>query len=118
MADSERALAPVLENWEWQMVAACRGMDVELFFHPHQEGKRARRQRILAAKVICSTCPVAEMCLDHALQTREPYGIWGGRSETERADMLGLRSLRYPASAARQGCGDEFAGAADRCACR
>jgi WhiB family redox-sensing transcriptional regulator len=28
---------------------------------------------------------------------QEPYGIWGGRSEDERAAMLGVASLRYPA---------------------
>lgn len=101
MADRERLPGPVIASWDWQIAAACRGMDVETFFHPHHEGKKARRYRITAAKVICSTCPVAEQCLDHALQAREPYGIWGGRSETERADLLGLQSLRYPARATR-----------------
>lgn len=99
MADNQRLPGPRVEYWDWQLAAACRGMDVETFFHPHQEGKKARRQRIAAAKAICSTCPVTDQCLDHALHTREPYGIWGGRSETERAEMLGLRTLRYPAAA-------------------
>jgi hypothetical protein len=27
---------------------------------------------------------------------REPYGVWGGLSEDERASLLGVESLRYP----------------------
>ena len=46
---------------------------------------------------MCGTCPVIAQCLAHALAVREPYGVWGGRSEDERAKLLGLQSLRYPA---------------------
>ena len=92
-----RPPAPLLNNWNWQTAAACRGMDSEAFFHPPNERARRRRIRIQAAKAICATCPVIQQCLDHALQTGEQYGVWGGLSEGERADLLGLRSLRYPA---------------------
>ena len=40
-------------------------------------------------------------CATWALTTREPYGVWGGLSETERATILGLQSLKYPALAPR-----------------
>ncbi|EUA06792.1 transcription factor WhiB family protein [Mycobacterium xenopi 4042] len=33
-----------------------------------------------------------QQCRDHALAVAEPYGIWGGLSETER-DMLLKRDL-------------------------
>ena len=97
MADTHRLPLPIVDNWDWQASAACRGMDCEVFFHPSMERARGRRRRITAAKAVCKTCPVVRQCLDYALETREPYGIWGGRSEDERAEMLGLRSLRYPA---------------------
>ena len=42
-------------------------------------------------------------CLAYALRVREPYGIWGGLSENERASLLGLRSMRYPGSARQAG---------------
>ena len=48
-------------------------------------------------KAICRPCPAIAACRDHALSVREPYGIWGGLSEQERAQRLGLYSLRYPA---------------------
>jgi WhiB family transcriptional regulator, redox-sensing transcriptional regulator len=30
------------------------------------------------AKVLCQSCPVRELCLDGALERREPWGVWGG----------------------------------------
>ena len=88
---------PVSEEWDWQLIAACRGMDVEMFFHPLDEGRIGRSRRIEQAKVICHTCPVMTECRQHALTTREPYGIWGGLSENERALLLGVQKLRHPA---------------------
>jgi len=96
MADTDRLPDPLAEHWQWQLAAACRGMDSEHFFHPPDERNAAREKRIAAAKAICRSCPAVQSCLDHALQVREPYGIWGGLSEDERAGLLGLESLRYP----------------------
>lgn len=30
------------------------------------------------AKTLCQACPVQAMCLDGALERREPWGVWGG----------------------------------------
>ena len=97
MADTGRLPSPLVAYWEWQTKAACRGMGSDAFFHPPDERNTARRDRIAAAKAICRQCPAITACLDHALRVREPYGVWGGRSEDERAEPLGLESLRYPA---------------------
>ena len=93
---NRRLPQPVSEEWDWQLFAACRGMDVEMFFHPLEEGRRDRTRRIEQAKVICHSCPVIIECRQHALTTREPYGIWGGLSEMERALLLGVQQLRHP----------------------
>lgn len=98
MADTQRLPEPLIDHWEWQGGAACRGMDSSTFFHPPEERNAARQQRIDAAKQICRTCPAMLACRAHALQVREPYGIWGGLSEDERAALLGVQSLRYPAA--------------------
>ncbi|MGZ6870055.1 MAG: WhiB family transcriptional regulator, partial [Frankiaceae bacterium] len=37
---------------------------------------------------ICATCPVVCQCALHALRVREPYGVWGGLSESERENVL------------------------------
>ncbi len=81
-------------RWQWQLEAACRGHD-ELFFHPHGEREPTRSQRETAAKALCSRCPVRRECADHALVMAEPYGVWGGVSETEREELLhGPRVVR------------------------
>ncbi len=98
MADIERLPGPVVQRWEWQLRAACRGMDSSAFFHPADEQGPAKEQRIAAAKSVCARCPAMMDCQSHALAVREPYGIWGGLSEDERAALLGLRSIRYPAA--------------------
>ena len=97
MADTRRLPAPLTDNWDWQTQAACRGMDITVFFHPPDERNAARERRAAAAKAICHVCPATAACRQHALQAREPYGIWGGLSENERASVLGVHSLRYPA---------------------
>jgi WhiB family redox-sensing transcriptional regulator len=38
----------------------------------------------MKAKAICGVCPVRVPCTTHALQIREPFGIWGGLTEVER----------------------------------
>jgi WhiB family redox-sensing transcriptional regulator len=98
VADTQRLPAPLTDNWDWQTQAACRGMDITVFFHPPDERNAARERRAAQAKAICQACPAIVACREHALQAREPYGIWGGLSEHERAAALGVHSLRYPAT--------------------
>ena len=75
----------------WQLLAACRDVDTEQFFHPDNERGPSRLARETAAKAICATCPVVAQCAEYALRSREPYGIWGGMSETERDEALAAR---------------------------
>ena len=54
------------------------------------------------AKAICSTCPVREACLEHALSAREREGIWGGATERERRRILRQGGSRPDRSKCRQ----------------
>lgn len=76
------------------MRARCRGMDTDIFFHPEGERGARRTAREAAAKAVCRTCPVAGECAAHALVTQEPYGVWGGVAEDERAARLSHRRRR------------------------
>lgn len=70
---------------EWMERGACRKADDTLFFHPDGETGGAKEQRISAAKDVCAGCTVLAQCRDYALAKGEPFGIWGGMSEDERA---------------------------------
>jgi WhiB family redox-sensing transcriptional regulator len=73
----------------WQPIALCRGNHSHLFFPPSTaERKEERERREERAKSICVICPVRAQCLDYAMVIREPYGIWGGLTETERRQRV------------------------------
>jgi WhiB family redox-sensing transcriptional regulator len=95
VADTRRLPNPVAETWDWQMHAACRGMDSSFFFHPERERGPAKAQREQRAKEVCRGCPVIEPCRRHALAVQEPYGVWGGLSEAERDEIV-RRQHRTP----------------------
>lgn len=67
--------ASAAEVADWRDLAACRGLDPELFFDPDRAAEAAQA---------CAGCPVREACLDWALRNREGHGIWGGLDEDER----------------------------------
>ena len=69
----------------WQLHGLCRGNHAHLFFPPSTfERKDERQRREIRAKSICQVCPVQSDCVDYALDIREPYGIWGGMTESDR----------------------------------
>ena len=73
----------------WHLKAACRGPESMLFFPPSFSERREEREaREEKAKAICVDCPVRQDCLDFAVRVREPHGIWGGLTETERRRLL------------------------------
>jgi WhiB family transcriptional regulator, redox-sensing transcriptional regulator len=88
MPQPEQLPGPNADIWDWQLQGLCRGVDSSVFFHPDGERGRARLQRERRAKEMCRTCPVMAQCRAHALDVGEPYGIWGGLSETERELLL------------------------------
>lgn len=81
---------------DWQHQGLCRAEDGAVFFPPsHFEHKPDREAREAKAKAICAQCEVRGECLEWALAIREPYGVWGGYSETERKQILaGKRRAR------------------------
>ncbi len=74
---------------DWQLMGLCRGNHSHLFFPPSTfERKDERERREIRAKAICQVCPVQSSCVEYALDIREPYGIWGGTTETDRKELL------------------------------
>ncbi len=85
MANIARLPMPLLDVYDWQFEGACRDSDPALFFSPESERGPRRHARENAAKMYCQRCPVVEQCLQHALRVKEPYGVWGGLTTSERA---------------------------------
>jgi WhiB family redox-sensing transcriptional regulator len=82
------------ESW-WEF-AACRGQDAAYFFAPSYFEKRAEKTaREAVAKAICARCSVREECLEYALRTRDPHGVWGGMNEMERRAELRRRTEEH-----------------------
>lgn len=93
MSDYSRLPGPIMDKWDWQHQGSCRELDTELFFHPEGERGSSRRRRAANAKSVCNSCPVIAQCRKHALDTREPYGIWGGMTEEERREWIVARVI-------------------------
>jgi WhiB family redox-sensing transcriptional regulator len=72
---------PAIGNWTER--AACRapGTDPEVFFPASDTPPPAQ---LSAARKICARCFVRAHCLDWALRTGEPAGIWAGTTPAER----------------------------------
>jgi WhiB family transcriptional regulator, redox-sensing transcriptional regulator len=79
--------ATLMEFWSWHVEAACRAVDMSLFYSPEGERGPRKRRRERAAKEICAGCKVAEVCAAFAVATQEPYGTWGGLSEGDRRKL-------------------------------
>jgi hypothetical protein len=64
-----KARSPLTDNWDWQTQAACRGMDIAVFFHPPDERNAASRQR----RPFATRAPPLRPDREHARHAREPY---------------------------------------------
>jgi WhiB family redox-sensing transcriptional regulator len=91
MPNLKRLPKPLMDVYEWQYDGLCMGLESSVFFSPDAERGAAKLMRERRAKAICAECPVIEQCRDHALSAREAYGVWGGLSADDRAELLGQR---------------------------
>jgi WhiB family redox-sensing transcriptional regulator len=62
----------------------------EVFF-PDIHESRQNTAAVRTAKTICNRCIVQDLCLDYALDSNEPYGIWGGLLPEERRSYSSRR---------------------------
>ena len=74
----------------WRTLAACRGMDVNVFFPREQVGRKRKgilpgseKERAAAAKAVCAGCPVRLECLEYALKWG-CVGVYGGMDLDDR----------------------------------
>jgi WhiB family redox-sensing transcriptional regulator len=83
----------------WRDVAACRGVDLDVFFPPaidHGTGTwESNGWTAGPAKAICASCPVADICLADAFATGSVFGVRGGFNLSDhKGDLRAARATR------------------------
>lgn len=73
---------------QWWRHAACKDMDVNIFF---PESKAQNRYD--EARKICATCPVIDECLDAAIIEGSWDGMYGGMTRDQRRGLAVVRGL-------------------------
>jgi WhiB family transcriptional regulator, redox-sensing transcriptional regulator len=79
----------VPEQQAWERQAACRREGAELWFD------LSRREE---AQAVCGSCPVADACLDHAIDNGIWFGVWGGMVPSQRRRVARQRAARPDAA--------------------
>ena len=83
---ARRATTPAAPHEPDWASALCAQTDPELFFADGMGG--AVHYQTAAARKVCGRCPVQAACLAWALDTGQPFGVWGGATEDERRVMI------------------------------
>ncbi|MBO2448639.1 WhiB family transcriptional regulator [Actinomadura barringtoniae] len=81
---------------DWDEAASCRSLDPDLFFPV--AGETVYMTQIEAIRQVCAACPAASRCLEWALATGEPDGIWAGTTPGERRRLRAARRNPGPAT--------------------
>jgi WhiB family transcriptional regulator, redox-sensing transcriptional regulator len=112
----------VTDRHSFMAHAACRTIEhAAVLFFP--DGNK-----VAVAQAICAACPVAEACLDYALDERIEHGVWGGVTAASRRRIAEhrpppttrvecpacFRRFELPAGQTRRYCTPTCATAADR----
>ena len=78
---------------DWQSLAACHDLPLDLFFP--SSGMESMRN-INVIKPFCQVCPVHLQCLAYALSHPDERGIWAGTTENDRRKIR-ARNIRATA---------------------
>jgi hypothetical protein len=61
------------DEFHWDDLALCRGMDTNLFFDKYESDTNIAKNIDEA----CLMCPVSKICFQSGVDNNE-YGVWGG----------------------------------------
>ena len=91
---------PAGENWRDRAECAKPEHDTAPWWPVGDSGPALLQ--IQEAKDVCNyRCPVVQQCAAYALRVGEPYGVWGGLSESDRTALLRLRARQRQQQARR-----------------
>jgi len=66
--------------------ASCAQIGDPDYFFP--EGKAEEAERLPILRKICGACIERKECLAYAIKEEIPHGIWGGKTPSERGQVL------------------------------
>jgi hypothetical protein len=66
--------------------ALCAELEDQDLFFP--DGKAEEAKRLPQLRAICRGCVERKECLEYSIREEIPYGIWGGKTPTERGVVL------------------------------
>jgi WhiB family redox-sensing transcriptional regulator len=66
--------------------AACAELEDLDYFFP--EGRAEEAKRLPELRAICRSCIHRKECLEYSIKEEIPHGIWGGKTPTERGQVL------------------------------
>ena len=85
-------------NEEWKQRAACRGMDIKIFFPDPCETNVNSKLVWVQGKKVCDSCVVRQECVDYQIPFEEKAcrrdGLWGGMTPTERGLYVSLQKRK------------------------
>lgn len=81
----------VIYSDDWSRFGSCQSdQRAKTVMFPDKENfpsNKAYKDAIGQAQQICAGCPVQDLCLTSAIDSREPHGVWGGATERERREL-------------------------------
>ena len=61
------------DNFNWWHLAACRGMDTDLFFDKYEADENIAKN----IDEMCLACPIIDICYKNGVNNSD-HGVWGG----------------------------------------
>jgi hypothetical protein len=92
----------------WLTRGTCR-------HHPHLDWIEPSPVDVDECRSICGRCPVQAECLESALKSQEPWGIWGGLDPGERQKLARVRDVPSPRVLPAHGTNPRYAKHGCRC---
>jgi hypothetical protein len=97
-----------VEPDRWREKADCRSHISLEWIEPNARGVELCRK-------VCAGCVVRAVCLHTALVSGEPWGIWGGLTPDERAEIAASGAYPMPAVSPPHGTNPRYAKHGCRC---